>query len=41
MGVRGFKPPSELFFFACQYMKIPKDLDPKPPLEEFLGPPLG
>ena len=43
--------PSE-FFFACQYMKIPADLDPKPlllkefgprtpPPEEFLGPPLS
>ena len=40
------------FFLACQYMKIPADLDPNPPplknsgpeqpppLEEFLGPPL-
>ena len=38
------------FFLACQYMKIPTDLDPKPPLrrilaqnpalKEFLDPPL-
>ena len=48
-------PPSEvlfLFFFACQYMKIPTNLDPNPPpfrrilaqnppLKEFLDPPLG
>ena len=49
-GVRGFKPPFRGFFFACQYMKIPTDLDPKPPLrrilaqnppfKEFLDPPL-
>ena len=51
-GVRGFKPPLRgVFFLACQYMKIPMDLDPKPPpsknsvpephpLEEFLDPPL-
>ena len=38
-GVRGVKPPSEgvsSFFLACQYMKIPTDLDPNPPpFEEF------
>ena len=30
------------FFFACQYMKIPTDLDPKPPLRRILAqnPPL-
>ena len=52
-GFRGFKPPPSdvfFFFFACQYMKIPTDLDPKPPLrrilaqnppfKEFLDPPL-
>ena len=53
-GFRGFNPPppSEVvfFFFACQYMKIPTDLDPKPrlrrilaqnpPFKEFLDPPL-
>ena len=53
-GVRGFKPPLQrgfFFFFACQYMKIPTDLDPKPPFgelwprtpppfKEFLDPPL-
>ena len=51
-GFRGFNPPFRgVFFFACQYMKIPTDLDPKPPLrrilaqnppplKEFLDPPL-
>ena len=49
-GGRGFKAPSEVVFFACQYMKIPADLDPtpleefrsrtSPPPEEFLDPPL-
>ena len=37
-GGRGFKPPFRgfLFFFACQHMKIPTDLDPTPPpFEEF------
>ena len=48
-GLGGLTPP-RLFFFACQYMKIPVDLDPTPPPptlknsglppEEFLGPPL-
>ena len=51
-GGRGFNPPppQRFFFFACQYMKIPADLDPNPPprripaqnppppLEEFLDP---
>ena len=35
----GLHPPQSVFF-ACQYMKIPADLDPTPPLEEFLDPPL-
>ena len=53
-GFRGFKPPplQRVFFFACQYMKIPTDLDPIPPPpsknsgpeppthKEFLDPPL-
>ena len=53
-GVGGLTPPPSevVFVFACQYMKIPVDLDPKhpprripaqnppPPLEEFLDPPL-
>ena len=49
-GVGGLTPPSEVFFLACQYMKIPTDLDPNPPpleefwprtpLKEFLDPPL-
>ena len=30
-GFRGFNPPPPRFFFACQYMKIPADLDPNPP----------
>ena len=38
-GLGGLNPPSEVFFkiFACQYMKIPTDLDlpPPPPFEEF------
>ena len=36
-GVRGFSThtPQRFFFFACQYMKIPADLDPRPTLEEF------
>ena len=34
-GLGGLNPPSEFFFLACQYMKIPTDLDPKPPFEEF------
>ena len=43
-------PWTSCFIFACQYMKIPTDLDPKPPLrrilaqnppfKEFLDPPL-
>ena len=53
-GVGGLNPPLQrLFFvfFACQYMKIPMDVDPKPPLrrilaqnppfKEFLDPPLS
>ena len=40
-GGRGFNPPPLqrlfLFFFACQYMKIPTDLDPKPPLRRILA----
>ena len=30
-GVRGFNPPLQrlFFFFACQYMKIPTDVEPK------------
>ena len=53
-GSRDPPPPLQrLFwgFFACQYMKIPTDLDPNPPLrrilaqnppfKEFLDPPLG
>ena len=37
-GLRGLTPnihPTphpEFFLLACQYMKIPADLDPKPPL---------
>ena len=34
-GVGGLNPRRR-FLFACQYMEIPADLDPKPPLEEFL-----
>ena len=38
-GFRGLTPPPPRagFCFACQYMKIPADMDPKPPppLEEF------
>ena len=31
-GVGGLPPPPQsFFFFACQYMKIPADLDPNPP----------
>ena len=34
-GGRGFNPPPPqrlvFFFFACQYMKIPRVLDPNPP----------
>ena len=29
-GGRGLPPPPR-FFFACQYIKIPADLDPNPP----------
>ena len=36
--VRGFNPPSGFFFFACQYMKIPTDLDPNPPPPKNSGP---
>ena len=40
-GVRGFNLPPPECVFACQYMKIPADLDPNPPpLEDFLDPPL-
>ena len=55
-GLGGLTPPPPfrgcfLFFFACQYMKIPTDLDPNPPPPfrrilaqnppfEFLDPPL-
>ena len=50
-GLGGLTPPPRGFFVvACQYMKIPADLDPKhthprpeprtPPPEEFLDPPL-
>ena len=35
-GVGGLNTPLRGVFFACQYMKIPADLDPNPsPLEEF------
>ena len=40
-GVGGLTPPppSEVFFFfACQYMKIPADLDPNPPPPKNSGP---
>ena len=30
IGGRGVKPPPSVFF-ACQYMKIPANLDPNPP----------
>ena len=33
-GLGGLNPPFTgcfLFFFVCQYMKIPMDLDPNPP----------
>ena len=50
-GVFFWRVSTPEFFLACQYMKIPADLDPPPPLEEFrpnlppppeefLGPPL-
>ena len=58
-GVGGLTPPPPpplqrlvFLFFACQYMKIPTDLDPNPPpplrrilaqnppFKEFLDPPL-
>ena len=50
-GLGGLTPLQRLgVFCACQYMKIPTDLDPKPPLrrilaqnppfKEFLDPPL-
>ena len=35
--VRGFNPPPRLFVFACQYMKIPEDLDPTPPGDITMG----
>ena len=38
-GVRGLKPPFRVFFFflACQYMKIPTDPNPPPPLRRILA----
>ena len=49
-GLGGLTPFRGLFYFACQYMKIPADLDPTPlknscpelppPLEKFVDPPL-
>ena len=39
-GFRGFKPEGGLAFFVFfpyQYMKIPTDLDPKPPLRRILA----
>ena len=32
-GSGGLTPPQRFFFFACQYMKIPTDLDPNGPGE--------
>ena len=32
-GGLGGLTPSQMFFFACQHMKIPADLDPNPPLK--------
>ena len=37
-GLGGLNIPPPRFFFACQYMKVPVDLDPNPPpppFEEF------
>ena len=37
-GGRGVNPPFRGFvLFACQYMKIPTDLDPNPPLRRILA----
>ena len=39
-GLGGLNPPLQrlvFLFFACQYMKIPTDLDPKPPLRRILA----